>query len=408
MVMRDWFYNIGQNIVDDKRNLTITDREIRTASNNTNLWRLKWYKYTCNMCGWEGGWIKEGNLKKGNGCKCCAGKEVVFGINDVYTLYPEKRQYFVDINDAKNNTKNSHAIVKTKCPYCGDQKDMMIYNLIYQPYSCSRCGDNISIPEKFVYAVLRECKVDFIRQLSSKHFDWCGQYRYDFYLNKEKIVMEVNGLQHYQKGKTSFGSVSYEEIKKNDINKVKNLFGRDDVKYYITIDARRSSEEYLTNQIKLSDLWYFIDVNPNDIDFKKCYEYAIRSQISEVCNIYENNKGISLIEIAEMTHLGISTVSRYIKLGNDLGLCTYNGYEQRKEQVKKTGYNNAKPVKIISPDGTEYIFDSTTEASNRSLELFGVKLHQSNINACCRGIYKQVKGYKCVRIEKGEKENGTD
>ena len=52
--VKDFRLNIGDSIIDERRNLTIVDRFFK---NN-----FKKYKYKCNICGWEYGEISESNL----------------------------------------------------------------------------------------------------------------------------------------------------------------------------------------------------------------------------------------------------------------------------------------------------------------------------------------------------------
>lgn len=66
----DFKINIGT-IIND---LTIIDREYRKQNNA--VW--KFYKYKCNICGYEG-WKVEYSFNNYKGCACCTGKVVVKG-----------------------------------------------------------------------------------------------------------------------------------------------------------------------------------------------------------------------------------------------------------------------------------------------------------------------------------------
>lgn len=61
-----WKYNIGDNIVDENRNLTITDRYVTEhtylKNNKEYVANIKHYKYICNICGFNDGDVLEGNL----------------------------------------------------------------------------------------------------------------------------------------------------------------------------------------------------------------------------------------------------------------------------------------------------------------------------------------------------------
>ena len=62
----DFKIKIGQTFKDDKRDLTIIDREKRARYKKDENFKsnTKWYKYHCNRCGAEL-WMEEGNLLKG-------------------------------------------------------------------------------------------------------------------------------------------------------------------------------------------------------------------------------------------------------------------------------------------------------------------------------------------------------
>ena len=53
--------DIGTIFKDNRRDITITDRKYKDDKNNK---QWKWYKYTCNVCGWTEGWLHENALLK--------------------------------------------------------------------------------------------------------------------------------------------------------------------------------------------------------------------------------------------------------------------------------------------------------------------------------------------------------
>ena len=119
---KDFKIEIGQTFKDDKRDLTIIDREYRG--------RYKYYKYKCNKCSCDEGWIEESsllNLK--TGCSCCYGRTVEKGINDISTTNPEMVKYFVNIEDAYTHTYCSNDKVLMKCPNCNNEKINIISTL---------------------------------------------------------------------------------------------------------------------------------------------------------------------------------------------------------------------------------------------------------------------------------------
>ena len=104
-----WKYEIGQRIKDEKRDLTIIDREFnRDKKEKLN----KYYKYKCNKCS-AILYITEHNLYYHNkGCSCCNGKMVIKGINDVATTHPNVIKYFANIEEAYKYSHGSNKLIK--------------------------------------------------------------------------------------------------------------------------------------------------------------------------------------------------------------------------------------------------------------------------------------------------------
>ena len=85
-ITKDFKVEIGQTFKDEKRDLTIIDREYRLQKSNNQ--DTKWYKYHCNICGAEL-WMIESDLLNGTICACCSNKTVVKGINDISAVAEE-------------------------------------------------------------------------------------------------------------------------------------------------------------------------------------------------------------------------------------------------------------------------------------------------------------------------------
>lgn len=119
---KDFKIEIGAKFKDDKRNFTIIDREYRQTTKENE----KWYKYKCNNCGWDEGWIIEHALQRGNGCSCCShsSKTVVEGINDIPTTAPWMVKFFQGgYDEAKLYSRQSSKKIFPICPDCDRIKD---------------------------------------------------------------------------------------------------------------------------------------------------------------------------------------------------------------------------------------------------------------------------------------------
>lgn len=351
MRMLKYFYSIGNEIIDNKRQLLILDREIRSKKNNGKISNRKWYKYKCLKCGNEN-WIDEYSLKNNHcGCNACckSPQKVVIGINDIGTTDEWMIPFFKNKQDAFLYNKSSSKKVDYICPNCGKIHNMSIQNLYKRKYIPCICSDGMSFPNKFMYAFLNQLDINFEIE---KKFDWSNNRVYDDYIifNNIKIIVEMHGAQHYDKAllksKRRFRTV--EEEQNNDIYK-KNLAIMNGIDYYFEIDAKKSTKEYLRDNIISSGLLHVLNIEPDDVDWDICLEFALSSFVKTICGYKNKNPNISISEIAKLYKLNRCTVYNYIKFGNELGWCNYKVNDDRKLPNRK----NQKPIFCIT-DGYYY------------------------------------------------------
>ena len=395
---REFKINIGETFKDDKRDLVITDREYRIDKSGI---KRKWYKYTCNVCGWTEGWIEESNLKIGKGCSCCSNRTAVLGINTIYDKAPWMMKW-VSEEDAKRYAPNSHKRVEATCLDCGRKKEKKIYDIYRNKSISCTCGDSISYPEKFIISVLMQLESEFQTQLSKSTFEWIGEKRYDFYLHSLNMIIETHGLQHYEEN-TNF-KMSLKEVQENDLYK-KQMAEKNGIKNYIVIDCRRSDLEWIKNSILNSKLNEFFDLSK--IDWLKCEEFALKNIVKEVCDYWNNKEEWeTVVTIANDNKWGIkdrNTIRKYIKKGVELGWCHYHPREEYMKAMRRKE-NSAKRIKIFKGGILLEIFESCHELSRQSEELFGVKLFPGNIYDVCNGKKSQYKGFTFRYIDEGNQQ----
>lgn len=358
---------IGSNFKDDKRNLRILDREYRKDKNGGN-WKS--YKYKCNKCGWNEGWMDEYDLLKGQGCSCCNGKIVVPGINDIATTDPWMIEYLVDKEDAYKYTSKSGKKIKVKCSDCGSEKYIKINALYECGFSCPKCGDGFSYPEKFMFNILEQLNMDFMTEYSPI---WSNNYRFDFYLPKYNIIIETHGKQHYESS-TNF-NVPLETQQIIDRDK-ENLSMNNGVKIYIQLDCRESNLNFIKNSVLNSELIKYF--NFNIVDWNKCNEYATKNKIKEICEFYNSHKYMQMKDIAKKFKIHHLTLIKYLKIGKNLNLCDYDANHQK------------KPIIVIE---TGDIFESIMECERQSENKYGVKLSNKGISNVLKGRCNHYKGF---------------
>ena len=392
---------IGQTFKDNKRDMIIIDRKYkRKEQKDGKIENKKLYKYHCNKCGFDCGkhyslkdkqykdelWIREDHLLHGVGCSCCGkGNQITIkGINDIATTHPWMIKYFVNVEDCYKYRYSSEEIVLCKCPQCGYEKEMDIFNLYKNGFSCSQCCDGISYPEKFMFNLLKQLRIDFVCQFGKTKSKWYNKYKYDFYfkLNNEEYIIETHGLQHYEEN-TNF-KMPLKEVKENDKNK-KELAIENGIKpeNYIVIDCRYSELEFIKNNILHSRLNEIFDLN--NIDWIKIGQDSEKSLVKEVCDYWHlhneiNNEGLLIKDLSYIFKINPTTISRYLKTGTKIDLCNFYSGSSRKVEIFKDGISLG-------------IFKSCSELSRQSEKLFNIKLDYRSILFVATGKGQNYKGF---------------
>lgn len=140
----------------------------------------------------------------------------------------EKVKYWIFELNEKNPRfvfKNSHNKYFFKCNYCHSNFEISPQN-VNQGSWCSYC---IRKTEKIIADYLSSINIEFERE---KAFSWCVNeetnkpFRYDFYLPNEKIIIEVDGNQHYKENKhfrSGLDEIQYRDMFKEEKAKEKGL-----------------------------------------------------------------------------------------------------------------------------------------------------------------------------------------
>lgn len=395
----EYKYEIGS-IVNNMK--TIDRRRIERLSHPKNkkerTIKEKEYRRKCMTCGYDNneyGWTKESLMNNNVGCPVCCGQKVVEGINDIPTTAPWMVDYFQGgYEEAKQYTCTSGKKIRPICPECGRIKDIKlpIFDIHRRNSIGCICGDGYSYPEKFVYSMLSQLKIEFVYQLNKKQLRWCDIYKYDFYIPQFNVIIETHGKQHYDKD--FFKSYKIQQ----DIDKEKKeLALKNGIKNYIELDCRNSELYHMKKSIKeslLSNL-FSMDV----VDFNKCHSFAISNIAKEVCNIKNNHPDYTTFQIADMFNISVNTIQRYLKNGNLLGWCKYDTKDESKRAHLKSGKTQREIQRaIVVRDEKQNIlgvFVNAHRLSDLSEKIFGVKLLPSNILESCRNdskksVYKKM------------------
>ena len=298
----------------------------------------------CNICGhtWM---VAPSSIFINNGCPVCSGRSVGGAPEYRNSIWSSEykdyfSQYMTD-DQMKTYTPYSSKKVEVKCPDCGRHKIISVSNLI-KGIRCI-CRDGQSYPNKFIYSLLEQLNIEFIQEYSPK---WANKKRYDMYLKKENCIIENHGLQHYDNhGFYIYGGRTFDEEKYND-EKKEELAKQNNIKYYIIIDCRYSTLEWIKQSIMNSQLPTIINFTEKDVDWNKCHKFATSNLVFTASKLW--NEGLNICEIEKELKIANSTVIKYLKKGKELGLCTYTAGDGIKRQGKNSrGENNPYAKKVI-------------------------------------------------------------
>lgn len=402
LVTGDFKFKIGEKIFDDKRNLIILDSK--------KVKYKKYYKIKCLTCGFASGehysggklkkeyWINEDNIRCGSqGCPCCCTQSKIVSSN-MNSMYHTDR-WMVDLGvleeDARRYTAQSRNLVKCICPNCGRlsyKKPMNIYKC--KSIACI-CGDGFSYPEKFMYSVLKQLDVEFETEYSPKYL---GKKRSDFYLVKYKLVIEMDGLLGHKGGYMHSASELRLEDCINSDKEKENMHKKMGIKT-IRINCFKSDLNYIKKNILNSELVNYF--NFSYMDWEMCDNFSIRFNfVKEVCS-YWNVRGDNETtkDISKKFQISIHTAIRYLKIGTKYGWCFYSAIEESKKGSSKSGKMNGRKVEILKDGVSLGVYESATKIERISVDVFGVKLLNSNISAVISGRYKQHRGFTFKRVE---------
>lgn len=375
-------FKINHIFKDERHNMVIVCREYKESKGII----YKWYKYHCNNCGYEG-WIVESSLVRGANCACCTNQVVVEGINDVATTHPYLIKYFENPNDAKNMVYGSGVKIRAKCKDCGHIKNMWIYNLDRQGFGCNECGDGIKYPNKFLYSILNQLNIDYIKEYHPK---WALGKFYDVYIPSLKLIIEMDGgLGHGNKDTkyaTKEESKNIDELKDNLANEHGIKVIRIDCNYD---NSNMTRHNYIKNNIFNSEIKNIL--NLSIINWDNVESFCSTNIVKLACELKKNNPNLYPYEIGLKLNLSHSTIIRYLKIGRKLGWCNYD----EKQRCK----NSSKKIKILKGDDLIGIYESIRYIERNSKYICGVKLYGKGISNVCKHITNQYHGFKFEYVD---------
>lgn len=362
-------------------NGALTPHDVTCKSNRKVWWICKKHKNHK----WES--IISNRNNKNYGCPYCSNKKVLKGFNDMWTTNPELAKLLANPDGGYKYTYGSKRKINWKCPDCGGIiKNKTIHQISYYGLYCPQCSDGKSYPEKVMYNFLKYLNIEFELE---KSFEWSKNKRYDFYLPNYNILIEINGIQHYELGFKNIGGRSLKEEIKND--NIKEKLAKDNgINRYIVIDARYSNIEYIKINIIQSKLSKYFDFS--NINWELINKESLTSLALKTIELWNNNYRVT--DISNELKICADTVREYLKKGMKSGLCNYD----TKEQLKICG-NLTSKLKICIQLSLNGFYIKEWESIIKAEKELNIK----NISSCCRGRRKTAGGYKWMYKEDYDK-----
>jgi hypothetical protein len=270
----------------------------------------------------------------------------------IFFTHPYLIKYFKNEEDSKKYSICSNKKALLKCPDCGYEKLKTINDFGKDGFGCPKCSDGVPYSEKFICNLLEQHNINFQCQ---KIFDWSNK-RYDFYVPDYNILIETHGIQHYEQS-PQFGFKTLRNEQENDSIKL-DLALKNGIKYYISLDCRESSLDWIKNSVIKSDFFTLLNIVDNT-NWLKCHEYAVSSRVKEVCDLW--NSGLNNVQqIANKIKLYKTTVVKYLKQGAELAWCNYDQKEESIKNINKLIQEKIR--KVICLNDNNKIFNSLTDA----------------------------------------------
>ena len=306
------------------------------------------------------------SITNGLGCVYCANQKAYKGETDLWTTHPEIAKCLKNPSDGYLYMFYTRKELDFICPNCGQEHHKIPSLFMNKNGSIvCKCGDGFSYPEKYVTSLLEQLNINYIYQLSNKHFNWCDKYKYDFYLSNYNLIIEVHGMQHYIN--CSWGRKDIDVIK-ND--KIKEQLAISNGIDYLVLDARYSKPLFIKNNILNSKLNLLFDLNK--INWDKCGIDASNSLVIEVAKLWnEGNNNVP--KLAEKLGISDTTVKRYLIQSAELNLTNFDIIKHRKDVNHGA---KRKPIRCIE---TGIIYPSFCAVKNElGIQLTENKIKQNN------------------------------
>ena len=317
--------------------------------------------------------------------------------NSVAKDYPDLIKYFKNEEEAYKLTRGSGVVIDVVCPICGFEKKMRVVELCKQGFYCNVCDDGISFPNKILRNLLKDESIK--NQIEELNIEWNPKWEekvlFDamIIINNKKICIEMQGEQH-ETG--VWNHIKDINIKKRDNYKRKKCKEENIIE--IEIDCKKSDFDYIKSKILESNLINYIKFD--NVNWNEVHKNSLKSAKVLACELYDNSSKTTN-QIAKELNLHRKTITRYLKEGAKVGICTYSKEDNWYRQLLYRG----KYFYIIYKDGKKMFehIDRGAIIDFLNKNFPGNNFYEE-IMAERAKSEKEVNGLKITRREKTQKD----
>lgn len=309
---------------------------IRLTGNEVKNRGHTYYETRCDECN-AVKYIRKDHIS--NDVKC----------NAIRHTHPNIAALLNDTENEFNYSVHSGKNAEWKCPICGAVFKRKVSDVVNRGFNCIRCSDKISCPNRYMFALLTQLGIPLERE---KIFLWAKNKRYDFYIESESMIIEMNGRQHYE----DCGYYQdYKQVHQNDLLKQK-LAKENGIDKYICIDARYSDFNFITTNVMNSSLSNVFNVSR--VDLQKLENSIQDSIFLSVVDLW--NDGNTISAISEVLKISKDKVVKTLKSATRVNMCKYDTLGQSRKWISVAHKINMKKVLCVN---SGQLYESINEAA---------------------------------------------
>lgn len=341
-------------------------------------------KYTvsakCKIDGheWTARWQ---HLFRGTGCPKCSSlklskRQSLAPIEkSIFTVKPEWVILFKNKEESKITYPNATYPVNLVCPNCGTERKSIPNSMYRFGFICDSCSISISLGERMFSNLLLQLGLNFERQFKFKDYN----KRFDFFIIELNCVVEIQGSQHFLGWGGNDEDLEY-QIKNDEFKK---KIANDNGVNYISIDCSKSDLNFVKTNIERSCKEI---INTSIVDWEDIMYKSQFNSTKEIWDMWDKKDELeTLQQFANRIGFSRHCVRKYLKIGNQLGLCNYSTESSRKTASTNVGKSRGKKVYCYDSDYSLIeTFSSIREAS--------LITGKTNIRNYCMGNVKPKDG----------------